>query len=319
MTSQITEVRSKPFVILAITDAQREKNLSESKLQEITKTLEDMSLRFAKTYSSTIYVEEIESACKSVLGIVNLGLMFQSNKDLDKAKILLMQSNIMDFFRIGWTKIQELEKINPYPADALYKKFSLEANNSLNNDRLFEEIKSNFLSQFAMKQLDIKLVERYYDDSYNTVHTNGEIASKHICTIIVKSFLGRLSNSKGPLQKPELLDFVQLSFEFSRSELAEKISTDENVLSLVEQFSSDLKDAFSQLLEDFVQAQLFPLDELYNIREANPKYKPLEVACLYSGINSLDIANYVMSDITSEMSPAQRKKLNLGDDEMILE
>lgn len=319
MASQIAEVRMKPFVILAITDAQRESLLSESKLQEITKTLEDMSLQLAQKDFSLVYIQEIELACKCVLGITNLGLLIESENNIEKAKILLSQKNIMDFFRIGWTKIMNLEKVNPEPYKKVYLNFSLEANNSFNSLQLFERIVKEYGNINKLKQLNKQLVSVYYGKFYeNEIDQECEVPSHRICSIITKIFIGT-TQSKGPLNKTELLQFVEFMFRYSKEELIKKIRTDRNIIEVGKSLPIEIQSEFFEIVDMFLDAQNYPIDEIYRIKQANPDYNVKVIACLISGSNNLDIQECVMPDIASELSDIQRKNLNLGDDPMILE
>lgn len=319
MASQIAEVRMKPFVILAITDAQRDSLLSEHRLQEITKTLEDMSLQLAQKDFSLVYIQEIELACKCVLGITNLGLIIESENNIEKAKILLSQKNIMDFFRIGWTKIMNLEKIKPEPYKKVYLNFSLEANNSFNSLQLFEIILKEYSNIDKLKQLNKQLVSVYYGKFYeNEIDQECEVPSNRICSIITKIFIGTIE-SKGPLNKTELLQFVELTFQYSKEELINKIRTDRNIIEVGKSLPIEIQSEFFEILDMFLDAQNYPIDEIYRIKQANPDYNVKVIACLISGSNNLDIEECVMPDIASELSDIQRKKLKLGDDRMILE
>jgi hypothetical protein len=167
--------------------------------------------------------------------------------------------------------------------------------------------------------LNNQLIAQYYETPLEgTFYNEMDHPSHRVCTVIMKLFLGTINN-KGPLNKADLLNFVELSFTYSREELIDKIYTNSQIVELGNTLSADLKEAYVSVLEMFLKNQLFPIDELYSIRQANPKYKSLEIACLYCGLQTLDIENYVMSDLASELSPSQRKKLNYGDESMILD
>lgn len=67
-----------------------------------------MSFVFAKRYYSVVYEAYLRQASHCVLGIMNIGLIESSGKQLDDAMGLLLQKGFVDIFREGWTRILDL-------------------------------------------------------------------------------------------------------------------------------------------------------------------------------------------------------------------
>jgi hypothetical protein len=150
----LDKVRTRPFLLLMISDAVDSGLLTPEQMSKIESQLVDMSLKIAKSFFSPVISHDLKKACSVVLGITTLGLLKLCEGDTLKAQKILLEDTVITCFRKGWENV-----------DALFKAHGPDANRSIllthyqYSENEYKDIVSIHASLLAM-QLDVKLLQQ---------------------------------------------------------------------------------------------------------------------------------------------------------------
>ncbi len=149
----LDKVRTRPFLLLMISDAVDSGLITPAQMANIESLLVDMSLKIAKSFFSPVISHDLKKSCSIVLGVTTLGLLKLSEGDTLKAQKILLEDTVLTCFRKGWENV-----------DALFKAHGPDANRAIlltnyqYNDNEHKDIISIHAALLAM-QLDVKLLQ----------------------------------------------------------------------------------------------------------------------------------------------------------------
>jgi hypothetical protein len=150
----LDKVRTRPFLLLMISDAVDNGLLTPTQMAKIESLLVDMSLKIAKSFFSPVISHDLKKSCSIVMGITTLGLLKLSEGDTLKAQKILLEDTVLTCFRKGWEHV-----------DALFKAHGTDVNRSIllthyqYGDSEHKDIVSIHASLLSM-QLDVKLLQQ---------------------------------------------------------------------------------------------------------------------------------------------------------------
>lgn len=150
----LDKVRARPFLLLTISDAVEDGQLTQTQLAKIEGQLVDMSLKVAKGFFSPVISHDLKKSCSIVLGVATLGLLELSGGDALKAKKILLEDSVIICFRKGWESVDSLFKAHGSEAD----RSTLLANYQY-SDIEHKDIAS-IHALLLSEQLDVKLLEK---------------------------------------------------------------------------------------------------------------------------------------------------------------
>jgi hypothetical protein len=90
----LDKVRTRPFLLLMISDAVESGFLTEAQLSQIESHLVDMSLKIAKSFFSPVISHDLKKSCSIVMGVTTLGLLRLSGGDTHKARKIRLQLQV---------------------------------------------------------------------------------------------------------------------------------------------------------------------------------------------------------------------------------
>lgn len=108
MTKAIVKTEYSLFLFDVMKYGLNEKRIDKVFTGKLKKEGAQMSLAFARRYYNVVYEAYLKQASHCVLGIMNIGLIESSGKQLDKALDRLLQKGYVGIFREGWTRILRL-------------------------------------------------------------------------------------------------------------------------------------------------------------------------------------------------------------------
>ncbi|OUS39545.1 hypothetical protein A9R00_09445 [Oleispira antarctica] len=149
----LDKVRTRPFLLLMISDAVDNGLITPAQMANIESLLVDMSLKIAKSFYSPVISHDLKKACSIVMGVTTLGLLKLSEGDTLKAQKILLEDTVITCFRKGWENV-----------DALFKAHGPDANRAIlltnyqYNASEHKDIVSIHAALISM-QLDVKLLQ----------------------------------------------------------------------------------------------------------------------------------------------------------------
>jgi len=150
----LDKVRTRPFLLLMISDAVDSGLITPAQMSKIESLLVDMSLKIAKSFFSPVISHDLKKSCSIVLGVTTLGLLKLSEGDTLKAQKILVEDTVLTCFRKGWENV-----------DALFKAHGPDANRAIlltnyqYNDNEHKDIVSIHGALIALQQ-DVKLLQQ---------------------------------------------------------------------------------------------------------------------------------------------------------------
>lgn len=108
MTKQIITNDPRLFLFQVMEYGFDKKLFDEIFLNNFKKQGMQMSFAFAKRYYSVVYEAYLRQASHCVLGIMNIGLLEISEKNMNDATGFLLQKGYVGAFREGWTRVSDL-------------------------------------------------------------------------------------------------------------------------------------------------------------------------------------------------------------------
>jgi len=149
----LDKVRTRPFLLLMISDAVEDGFLTPAQISTIESNLVDMSLKIAKSFFSPIIGHDLKKSCSIVMGVTTLGLLQLSGGDILKARKILVEDSVIICFRKGWESVDSLFKAHGGEADR-----AMLLSNYLYSDNEHKDIAS--IHEFLLsEQLDVKLLK----------------------------------------------------------------------------------------------------------------------------------------------------------------
>lgn len=110
MTKQIIKNDPRLFLFQVMEYGFNKKLINEVFLSNLKKQGMQMSFAFAKRYYSVVYEAYLRQASHCVLGIMNIGLIEASGKNMNDAAGFLLQKGYVGAFREGWTRVSDLAR-----------------------------------------------------------------------------------------------------------------------------------------------------------------------------------------------------------------
>lgn len=108
MTKELIKGDCRLFLFQVMEFGFNAKLFDEAFLKKLKKEGRQMSFVFTKKYYSVVYEAYLRQASHCVLGIMNIGLIEASGKQLNDATGILLQKGYVGIFREGWTRILNL-------------------------------------------------------------------------------------------------------------------------------------------------------------------------------------------------------------------
>jgi hypothetical protein len=106
----LDKVRTRPFLLLMISDAVDSGLITPAQMSTIESLLVDMSLKIAKSFFSPVISHDLKKSCSIVMGVTTLGLLKLSEGDSLKAQKILLEDTVLTCFRKGWENVNALFK-----------------------------------------------------------------------------------------------------------------------------------------------------------------------------------------------------------------
>jgi len=110
MTKELIIVDSRLFLFQVMEYGLNKKLINDKVIDKFKNQGVQMSFAFAKRYYSVVYESYLRHASNCILGIVNLGLIETSGRQLNDATMILIQKGHVRLFREGWTRVLKLVK-----------------------------------------------------------------------------------------------------------------------------------------------------------------------------------------------------------------
>jgi len=155
---KLDKVRSRPFLLLTISDAVENGSLTPKKLGQIESQLVDMSLKIAKNFFSPVISHDLNKSCAIVMGVSTLGLLKLCEGDSHSARKILVEDSVITCFRKGWEQVNRLFKAHGSKANRAtllanyqYKNSEYKDIASIHESLLREQLDANLLIEIAAK------------------------------------------------------------------------------------------------------------------------------------------------------------------------
>jgi len=149
----LDKVRTRPFLLLMISDAVDSGLITPAQMSKIESLLVDMSLKIAKSFFSPVISHDLKKSCSIVMGVTTLGLLKLSEGDTLKAQKILLEDTVLTCFRKGWENVNTLFKAHGPDANR-----AILLTNYQYNDNEHKDIVSIHAALISMQQ-DVKLLQ----------------------------------------------------------------------------------------------------------------------------------------------------------------
>jgi hypothetical protein len=150
----IDKVRTRPFLLLMISDAVDSGLITPADMSKIESLLVDMSLKIAKSFFSPVISHDLKKSCAIVMGVTTLGLLKLSEGDTLKAQKILLEDTVLTCFRKGWEDVNALFKAHDPDANR-----AILLTNYQYNDNEHKDIVSIHTALMSLQQ-DVKLMQQ---------------------------------------------------------------------------------------------------------------------------------------------------------------
>ena len=157
----IDKVRTRPFLLLMISDAVDSGLITPEQMSKIESLLVDMSLKIAKSFFSPVISHDLKKSCSIVLGVTTLGLLKLSEGDTLKAQKILLEDTVLTCFRKGWENVNALFKAHGPDANR-----AILLTNYQYNDNEHKDIVSIHATLMSLQQ-EVKLLQQIADKFKN--------------------------------------------------------------------------------------------------------------------------------------------------------
>ncbi|MBL4880864.1 MAG: hypothetical protein JKX82_06005 [Oleispira sp.] len=157
----LDKVRTRPFLLLMISDAVDSGLITPAQMSTIESLLVDMSLKIAKSFFSPVISHDLKKSCSIVLGVTTLGLLKLSEGDTLKAQKILLEDTVLTCFRKGWESVNALFKAHGPDANR-----AILLTNYQYNDNEHKDIVSIHAALMSMQQ-EVKLLQQIADKFKN--------------------------------------------------------------------------------------------------------------------------------------------------------
>ena len=157
----LDKVRTRPFLLLMISDAVDSGLITPAHMSKIESLLVDMSLKIAKSFFSPVISHDLKKSCSIVLGVTTLGLLKLSEGDTHKAQKILLEDTVLTCFRKGWEDVNALFKAHGANANR-----AILLTNYQFNDNEHKDIVSIHAALMSMQQ-EVKLMQQIADKFKN--------------------------------------------------------------------------------------------------------------------------------------------------------
>ena len=150
----IDKVRTRPFLLLMISDAVDSGLITPADMSKIESLLVDMSLKIAKSFFSPVISHDLKKSCAIVMGVTTLGLLKLSKGDTLKAQKILLEDTVLTCFRKGWENVNALFKAHGPDANR-----AILLTNYQYNDNEHKDIESIHTALMSLQQ-EVKLLQQ---------------------------------------------------------------------------------------------------------------------------------------------------------------
>jgi hypothetical protein len=157
----IDKVRTRPFLLLMISDAVDSGLITPADMSKIESLLVDMSLKIAKSFFSPVISHDLKKSCAIVMGVTTLGLLKLSEGDTLKAQKILLEDTVLTCFRKGWENVNALFKAHGPDANR-----AILLTNYQYNDNEHKDIVSIHAALMSLQQ-EVKLLQQIADKFKN--------------------------------------------------------------------------------------------------------------------------------------------------------
>jgi len=157
----IDKVRTRPFLLLMISDAVDSGLITPADMSKIESLLVDMSLKIAKSFFSPVISHDLKKSCAIVMGVTTLGLLKLSEGDTLKAQKVLLEDTVLTCFRKGWENVNALFKAHGPDANR-----AILLTNYQYNDNEHKDIVSIHAALMSLQQ-EVKLLQQIADKFKN--------------------------------------------------------------------------------------------------------------------------------------------------------
>ncbi len=157
----IDKVRTRPFLLLMISDAVDSGLITPADMSKIESLLVDMSLKIAKSFFSPVISHDLKKSCAIVMGVTTLGLLKLSEGDTLKAQKVLLEDTVLTCFRKGWENVNALFKAHGPDANR-----AILLTNYQYNDNEHKDIVSIHATLMSLQQ-EVKLLQQIADKFKN--------------------------------------------------------------------------------------------------------------------------------------------------------
>lgn len=157
----IDKVRTRPFLLLMISDAVDSGLITPADMSKIESLLVDMSLKIAKNFFSPVISHDLKKSCAIVMGVTTLGLLKLSEGDTLKAQKILLEDTVLTCFRKGWENVNALFKAHGPDANR-----AILLTNYQYNDNEHKDIVSIHATLMSLQQ-EVKLLQQIADKFKN--------------------------------------------------------------------------------------------------------------------------------------------------------
>ena len=157
----LDKVRTRPFLLLMISDAVDSGLITPADMSKIESLLVDMSLKIAKSFFSPVISHDLKKSCAIVMGVTTLGLLKLSEGDTLKAQKILLEDTVLTCFRKGWEDVNALFKAHGTNANR-----AILLTNYQFNDNEHKDIVSIHAALMSMQQ-EVKLMQQIADKFKN--------------------------------------------------------------------------------------------------------------------------------------------------------
>jgi len=157
----LDKVRTRPFLLLMISDAVDSGLITPAQMSTIESLLVDMSLKIAKSFFSPVISHDLKKSCAIVMGVTTLGLLKLSEGDTLKAQKILLEDTVLTCFRKGWENVNALFKAHGPDANR-----AILLTNYQYNDNEHKDIESIHATLMSLQQ-EVKLLQQIADKFKN--------------------------------------------------------------------------------------------------------------------------------------------------------